>query len=193
MENLLKDIEVLNRDLKSKKEVLKNVVTGIKKEISEPYFKHSITDSTFFRFALMLLYGEYKHKHSINIVKDIKIKKATEWKTYEYSGYYHILKPNSWKYGFTEFYDIAGFICGKEKLATSLNRQTFHNLWKDQIIKGRCEIGLDDFVVNISLPENIEKLITMLKGSDLLDIVEVNYPSLKVRNILVCEYKTCQL
>lgn len=193
MENLLNDIEILSYDLKSKKEKLKDVVTGIKKEISEPYFKYHITDDTFFRFALMLLYGEYKEKHSINIVKDIKIERATKWKTHEYSGYYHILKAISWRYGFPEHYDEIGFICNKKNLATSLSHTTFHNLWKDQIIKGRCEIGLDDFIVNISLPEKIEKLIAVLKGSNLFDIVEVNYPSLKVRNILVCEYKKCQL
>lgn len=193
MENLLREIEVLNRDLKSKKEKLKNVVTGIKKEISEPYFKYHITDSTFLRFALMLLYGEYKEKYSTNIVEDIKIQKATEWKTHEYSGYYNILKANSWSWGNPGFYTTIGFICNKKKLATSLDYQTFHNLWKYQVREKHCVIALDNFIVEISLPENIEKLIAMLKGSNILDIVEVNYPSLKVRNILVCEYKKCQL
>lgn len=48
---------------------------------------------------------------------------------------------------------------------------------------------LDEFITELSLPVNLEKLIKLLNKYDILDITEVNYPSLKIKNIIICKYK----
>ena len=188
MKNLLNDIKELTSDLKEKQTVLNNVVSNIKIEMADHYFQYLKDDGTFFRFALQLLHGEYNNNYESEVVKNIKLIKVSNWKTHEYSGYYQILQATSWNYGYPVSYSPVGFVCKKKNLFTSLSKEHLYELWKKQVVKEDYKLGLKEFITELSLPVNLEKLIKLLNKYDILDITEVNYPSLKIKNIIICKY-----
>jgi hypothetical protein len=127
MENLLDEVDQLTLDLKRKKDKLNDVVSLIKEEMKDQY--HNYNTATYFRYALMLAFGQYKKTYESEVVNDIKIYPVNEFKSNSYKNYYNILKADSWKFGCTENYRNAGFICYLKDLHCALDNNVYIKLW----------------------------------------------------------------
>jgi hypothetical protein len=114
--NIIQSIDSLERDLKRKKETLNHIVSQIKKDRNDSYFKYEAQPHTNFRFALSIITESFIKKYSFND-NTYKLEMAKIWKTQEYLNHYDIYKSYSKGYfGQKEDYNRTVFICYKKEL-----------------------------------------------------------------------------
>jgi hypothetical protein len=185
MENLLSLIDNLKNDLKQKQDQLNNVINSIKDEINDHYFKWNKNTGTFFRFAIMLVFGQYKNTYDNEVVRNIKLSIVTDWKTKEYQNYYQILKATSWKYGWAESYNSVGFVCYLKDLHCCFYENDYINLWRYHIKHNKYVESLETFINQCKSNEiNLYDLFSdTLSHNDLLTIV--NHKPTKVKDVVI--------
>lgn len=126
--NIIQSIDSLEKELKRKKDVLNNIISKIKEDRKDSYFKHESQPYTNFRFALSIITESFIKKYSFND-STYKLEMAKIWKTQEYLNYYDIYKSYSKGYfGQKEDYQINGFICFKKDLFYAIKNK-ITNMW----------------------------------------------------------------
>jgi hypothetical protein len=183
MKNLIQEVKNLESQYNRKKQELNEIVKLIKEEIDDSYFKSFADSGTFFRFAIMLIFGFYKKRYEFDFGSKIKINKATEWKTKEYLNYYNILQEEPWKYACTQSYDNVGFVCYKKDLFFPL-RNEMENIWKQQVVNFHYTKSLDEFTTFYK--EHPEFLFDVFRKTEPTSFLTlVNYPSLELEDIVI--------
>jgi len=180
----IETIKSLSYDLTEKQIQLKDVVFKCKKEMSDSYFKYENKVLIHFRFAIMLVFGEYRHKYDSEVVRNIQISPFKTFKTDEYENYYVIRKAYNWSYSFGSSYNNVGFVCYKKDLKYALSYE-MRKLWLFYLGRNKSTISLKEFEDlfdkgDLDLYELFEDYI---KEDSFLTIV--NYPLLKIKNVVI--------
>lgn len=156
--NIIQSIDSLEKELKRKKDVLNNIISKIKEDRKDSYFKHESQPYTNFRFALSIITESFIKKYSFND-STYKLEMAKIWKTQEYLNYYDIYKSYSKGYfGQKEDYQINGFICFKKDLFYAIKNK-ITNMWLHNVNHERYKDSL----------ENYTKYLKKLNPNDLFD------------------------
>lgn len=183
MTSLIEELEQLTKEQKQKKEQLQSVVKSIKEEMSDNYFKWNINLDTFFRFALMLVVGEYQKDYSFNSIGGFKLSIAETWKEKKYLNYFYIMKGSYRRFGDYEQWNTVGFVCYKKDIFFALEHK-IEDMWRERIANSKYKGSLEEFIT--SHKDNPAVLIILLKCLEPKSFITiVNYPSLKIKDVVI--------
>lgn len=142
--NIIQSIDSLESELKRKKETLNHIVSLIKKDRNDSYFKYEAQPFTNFRFALSIIIESFIKKYDFN-ENTYKLEMAKTWKTNEYLNYYNVFKSYSkGSYGQKENYRINGFICNKKDLFYAI-KDKITDMWLFQVNHERYKDSLENY------------------------------------------------
>lgn len=181
--NLLQEISNLKEELEIKKRTLNNVILKIKEEFKTRY-SYEATRSFF--HACFLVFGEYYNWYNSNISNTMYLSPRNDWKTNKYLKYYNIMQYTYYdRFGYGQDARNIGFVCFKKDLYNAI-KHNVEEIWKYNVMKNKYKESLITF--NNSISSNSEACYVVFNeycGYKNHTLIIVNYPSLKIKNILI--------
>ncbi|HMT02316.1 MAG TPA: hypothetical protein PKD00_03250 [Burkholderiales bacterium] len=184
MENFYKEFQILKNDFKKAKDMFEEIISNIKKEMEDSYFKSKNPNKMKFRFAIMLLTGKYIKNYEEEFSNRLFISPVTDYKSKEYENYYSVLKGIAGTYGFTESRKNIGFICFKKDLVFAL-RYKMQDIWRFHVSNRYVE-SLDTFTKDcLDNKLNLLEIYEDYCREHDIELHFIDCPQIKVTDIII--------